>query len=79
MEPSLMPPHTPSLKSLRKPLNRGTQGFAHSSKDTSSLMQSLLMTFKIPAKLLRKKLLVASMGEHMLGKGQEQVCMQLYQ
>jgi len=34
---------------------------------------------QIPAKLLRKKLLVASMGEHMLGKGQEQVCMQLYQ
>eukprot|EP00967_Tisochrysis_lutea_P084796 scaffold118703_cov27-Tisochrysis_lutea.AAC.1 len=46
MEPSLMPPHTPSLKSLRKPLNKGTQGFAHSSADTSSLMQSLLMTFK---------------------------------
>eukprot|EP00983_Pelagomonas_calceolata_P079964 1154935-Pelagomonas_calceolata.AAC.1 len=34
---------------------------------------------RIPAKLLQKKLLVASMGEHVLGKGQEQICLQLYQ
>eukprot|EP00983_Pelagomonas_calceolata_P116789 1160350-Pelagomonas_calceolata.AAC.3 len=34
---------------------------------------------QIPAKLLQKKLLVASMGEHVLGKNQEQICIQLYQ
>ncbi|KAF5830915.1 hypothetical protein DUNSADRAFT_13847 [Dunaliella salina] len=32
-----------------------------------------------PSKLLREKILIASMGEHVLGKGQEQICMQLYQ
>ncbi|KAF5830917.1 hypothetical protein DUNSADRAFT_13849 [Dunaliella salina] len=34
---------------------------------------------QIPAKLLREKILVASMGEHKLGKGQGQICLQLYQ
>ncbi|KAF5841267.1 nucleotide cyclase, partial [Dunaliella salina] len=34
---------------------------------------------RIPAKLLQNRLLIASMGEHVLGKGHEQTRMQLYQ